>query len=313
MPVRLPDPSAESSRALPSPRAGFRHPAARSRRVDLHTVEEIRGAVDSRDIRAWQREVGPGDVLLAGGSWLFSEPQPGARRLLDLTTAGWPPLTETGEGLEIAATATIAQLAAYRPADLALSPSVRRLVRQCCEALLGSFKVWNVATVGGNLCLALPAGPMTALAAALDGTCTVWTRDGGVRRVAAVDVVTGDRVTALGPGEVLRAVTLPAAALSARVAFRRASLSEHGRSAALVIGRRRAAGGVALTVTAATSRPVRLELAPGLSAAAAAAAVDAAVPPGGWFDDVHGAPAWRRHVTRMFAGQLVAELADPAA
>jgi CO/xanthine dehydrogenase FAD-binding subunit len=276
--------------------------------VDLHFVEEIRGAVDSRDIRAWQRQAGAGDVLLAGGSWLFSEPQPGARRLLDLTTAGWPPFTESGEGLEIAATATIAQLAGFRPGGLALSPSVVELVRRCCAALLGSFKVWNVATVGGNLCLALPAGPMTALAAALDGTCTVWTRDGGARRVPALDFVTGDRVTALARGEVLRSVTLPADGLAARVAFRRASLRDHGRSAALVVGRLRPGGAVALTITAATPRPVRLELPAGLTSDEVAAAVDLAVPPDGWFDDVHGAPAWRRHVTRLFAGQLVADL-----
>ena len=34
------------------------------------------------------------------------------------------------------------------------------LARRCAEALLMSFKVQHVATVGGNLCLALPAGAM---------------------------------------------------------------------------------------------------------------------------------------------------------
>ena len=56
-----------------------------------------------------------GDAFLAGGTWLFSEPQPGLSRLVDLTRMGWAPLTVTPAGLEIAATCTIATLAAFEP------------------------------------------------------------------------------------------------------------------------------------------------------------------------------------------------------
>ena len=98
----------------------------------------------------------PGDALLGGGTWLFSEPQPAVRRLVDLDALGWEPLRVSDQGLHIAATCTVAHLAAA-----ALPWEAACLVRPCCEALLGSFKVWAMATVGGNLCLALPAGPMT--------------------------------------------------------------------------------------------------------------------------------------------------------
>ena len=50
----------------------------------------------------------------------------------------------------------------------------RPLIDQCCRAFLASFKIWKTATVGGNLCMALPAGPMIALTAALDGDCVIW-------------------------------------------------------------------------------------------------------------------------------------------
>ena len=43
--------------------------------------------------------------------------------------------------------------------------------------------------------------------------------------------------TALGPGDVLRAVEIPAAALRSRTALRKASLAPLGRSAALLAGR----------------------------------------------------------------------------
>ena len=91
----------------------------------------------------------------------------------------------------------MAELAAFAgPAEWTATP----LFRQCCTALVGSFKVWNVATVGGNICLALPAGPMTSLCAALDGVAVVWTPDGGERRVPVAEFVVGDRRTVLAPG-----------------------------------------------------------------------------------------------------------------
>jgi CO/xanthine dehydrogenase FAD-binding subunit len=277
--------------------------------VDLNTVRDVVTVPDDAGLRAWQVGRRIGDVLLAGGTWIFSEPQPRARRLVDLTTAGWPALTERPEGLEVAATATFAELAAFRPSGLAVSASVRRLVQQCCEALVGSFKVWNAATVGGNLCLSLPAGPMTSLAASLDGSCTVWTAGGEVRRVPALHLVTDDGTNVLAPGDVLRSVTLPAAPLDSRVAFRRAALSPLGRSAALVVGRRTAEGATAVTVTAATCRPVRVILPADAPAPTVHARLDAAVPESLWHHDVHGALAWRQHLTHLFAEQVHAEVA----
>ena len=145
--------------------------------MDIDTITEFRPAPGT----AWQ----PGDAWLAGGTWLFSQPQPGLRRLLDLRGFGWDPLTERPGGLEIAATCTLAELARWRPAGVH-EPRPRAwpavpLLRHCCDALLASFKVQNMATVGGNIALALPAGAMTSLAASLDGTATIWSPGGGPR------------------------------------------------------------------------------------------------------------------------------------
>ena len=83
------------------------------------------------------------------------------------------------------------------------------LFRQCAQALVGSFKVWNVATVGGNICLALPAGPMTSLCAALDGVAVCGPRTAASAGCPSSEFVVGERRTVLAPGEVLRAVHLP--------------------------------------------------------------------------------------------------------
>ena len=147
-----------------------------------------------------------GDAWLAGGTWLFSEPQRELRRLFDLTAFDWEPLREHADGLEIAATCTLAQLAGWpgRPGWPGAA-----LVGDCCRALLGSFKIWNAATVGGNLCLALPAGPMTSLAVALDGVHTIWEPDGSQRTLPAREFVLDANVNALAPGELLRSTWLP--------------------------------------------------------------------------------------------------------
>jgi len=255
-----------------------------------------------------------GDAWLGGGSWLFSQPQPRLRRLLDLHAFGWPALTETDDGLSIAATCTLAELARWRPARPSRA-SAAELARQCCDALLGSFKVQNVATVGGNICLSLPAGPMTSLTAALDGVAAIARPDGGVRRLAVADLVTGDGVNALAPGELLTRVDLPAAALTA---FRQVSLSAVGRSAVLVIARRcrgehGSAGETVVTVTAATPRPLLLRFDGQPAPGDALNALDAAVSAGGadarYLDDVHGSAPWRAAMTRRCVAGVIAELA----
>jgi hypothetical protein len=95
------------------------------------------------------------------------------------------------------------------------------------------------------------------------------------------------------------------------VVFRRGSLSTLGRSAALVIGRR-TDGRTALTVTAATRRPVRLLVGPD-DVPGLPSLLDAAVPASMWHDDVHGRPDWRRQLTLLLAAQVVAELSEAVA
>src|ERR1700759_957319 len=66
--------------------------------MDLNTGVEIRDARDPPPRR-------PGGARLGGGPFLFSEPQPHLRRLVDLSRTGWQPVTRTPDGsLEIAST-----------------------------------------------------------------------------------------------------------------------------------------------------------------------------------------------------------------
>lgn len=273
--------------------------------MDLPTIEAVVPARDVGTLRT--AHTGDGTTaLLAGGTWLFSVPQPHLRTLVDLTTMGWEPFTVTPQGLRISATCPVGALL-----DVPAQPgwAAHPLLKQCVRALLASFKVRSVATVGGNVCLALPAGAMTSLTSALDGVAELWAPDGSVRWLPVAEFVTGNTRNALAPGEVLRAVEVPEVALRSRTAFRRTSLSRLGRSASLVIGRVDPDGGFVLTVTAATSRPVVLRHPALPDVTALLADVEAAVDAGpGWFDDVHGAPDWRRATTLRSVREIVTEL-----
>ena len=121
---------------------------------------------------------------------------------------------------------------------------------------------------------------------------------------------------ALGrPGELLRCIHLPAHALAKRFAIRQASLTHFGRSAALVIGTCLAdeARDICLTITAATPRPVQLSFERLPSAEDLRRAIDDRIPADGYFADVHGSAAYKRHLTYHFAEEIRAELAEPGA
>ncbi len=276
--------------------------------MDLNTVEAVR-TPRSRD-EVWP--LGPTDAILAGGTWLFSEPQPHVTRLIDITALDWPPILLSDNGIEFAATCTLATLNELSTTLPVCRPdwTAAPLFRQCAAALVAGFKIWRTATVGGNICLSLPAGSMISLATALDGTALIWRADGDARTVPVANFVTGVTTNVLHTGEVLRSVHLPAAALRGRIAYRKLAPSALGRSGVVVIGRRDSpADGDALTVsvTAATVRPYvfRFDSPPSRDALQEAFTV---IPDEAWTRDAHGDPDWRAAMTRRLADEIVAEL-----
>jgi CO/xanthine dehydrogenase FAD-binding subunit len=273
--------------------------------MDLNTITEVARPQTRAQLPVWTA----GDAWLAGGTWLFSEPQAHLKRLIDLTDLKWPALTIGDAGLSIAATCTVAQLDALAcPPDWLAAP----LIDQCCRAYLASFKIWKTATVGGNLCMSLPAGPMISLTSALDGVCTIWKADGSEQKIGVADFVIGDQRNVLSPGDLLRQIDIPIAALKRRSAFRKISLTPVGRSAALLIGSLSGEGRFALTVTASTVRPVQLSFAAIPQASELREALFHHIPDALYHDDVHGKTAWRKHMTLRLAEQIRAELQGEA-
>ncbi|HKF87436.1 MAG TPA: FAD binding domain-containing protein [Propionibacteriaceae bacterium] len=271
--------------------------------MNLNTITEVWRVTGNGDKDFDWRE---GDSWLAGSTWLFSEPQPHLRRLLDLQGFDWEPLVVGEQGLQISPTCTIAQLEALQaPPDWSAAP----LLHQCCHAFLASFKVWNTATVGGNICMSLPAGPMISLTVALEGVYTLRLRDGGERRVAAEEFVAGNHQNILQPGDLLRSIDVPIAALRKQTCFRRVSLTHLGRSTALLIGTLSPQDGAfMLTVSASTVRPIRLSFDEVPDARSLRERLRETIADFMYHDDVHGAPDYRKHLTFHLGEEIRREL-----
>jgi CO/xanthine dehydrogenase FAD-binding subunit len=271
--------------------------------VDISTITEvIRHPADPPGAE-WR----PGDAWLAGGTWLFSDQQPDLRRLIDLMPLGWNALATGDDGIDIGAMCTIHDLYEFAAtSDWRAAP----LLRTSCEAFLASFKVWNSATVGGNVCMALPAGPMITITVALESTYTLLASDGSERTLDAADFVTGNHANALYPGEVLRSIHVPADALHKRYTHRRFTLTHLGRSTIFMIATQTpGTTDLLLTITAGTTHPVRLTFDTAPAAATLQDAIDA-IGDDVWFDDPNGTPDHRRHLAKYYAEEIRAELAE---
>ncbi len=271
--------------------------------MNLNTITDVKRPKSIDEIPEWHE----GYAWLAGGTWLYSTPQIDTHTLIDLETLRWPALKADAGGLEIAATCTIAELDGFAaPPEWTSAP----LLRLCCRALLMSFKIYNAATIGGNICMSLPAGAMISLTASLEGVYTLWPRGGNPRKVSALDFVTGNHKNVLQPGELLRSIHLPAEALTKRFAFRRSSLTHLGRSAALIVGTSdKRKNDLTLTITASTSRPFQIKFDRMPSSDEMCHAIETHVAQEEWFGDVHGSARYKRHLTYYYAVQIREELA----
>jgi hypothetical protein len=104
--------------------------------MNLNSIKEVKQPRAAGEIGHWRE----GDAWLAGGTWLFSEPQFATDTLIDLQQLGWPALQQTPGGLEISATCTIAELCHFAaPAEW----TAAGMFEECSNALLASFKIWN--------------------------------------------------------------------------------------------------------------------------------------------------------------------------
>ena len=92
--------------------------------------------------------------------------------------------------------------------DVATSPDLGLAAR--AAATIADQQVRNRGTIGGSLAHGDPASDLPTVLLALDGTVTITGQAGGTREVAAAELFQDYLTTAVGPGEILTEVRLPA-------------------------------------------------------------------------------------------------------
>lgn len=196
--------------------------------MDLPNIQTYLRPDDVQNIPNW----GEDWAWLAGGTWLFSEPQPHLKVLVDIQHLGWSEIEVAGDYLIIGATCPLIKLLEYPwlPEWIAIQG-----LKSAVSALAASLKVINVATVGGNICLALSVGTIAPLMVALNASYEIWNINKEVHQVRAEDFQIGSRQTILQPGEILRRILIPLPNLTWQVNYQRFSIAATDPALAIVV------------------------------------------------------------------------------
>ncbi len=172
-------------------------------------LKDYRLAADPAEALHLLRE-GPGvGRFIAGGTDLFLD-RPPCDFVVDISRAGLDGVAVSDQGdLAIGAATTLQTLAESEAVGEFAGGALARVA-----ALCGNRPVRTTATLGGNLCQALPSADMAPVLLALDATCLIMGQDeqGEVEQesVPLKDFFVGPRLTVL-EGRLLAGLYLPAA------------------------------------------------------------------------------------------------------
>ena len=268
--------------------------------MDLHSVETYLCPTDLKEVKNWQ----PGWAWLAGGTWMFSESQPQINTLVDMQGLEWSELKVTPSGLSIGATCVMNRLLQFSyPERWTAVKALQSAVHE-----LASFKVQNVATVAGNLCLALPASTFAPVMVALGASYEILPLKGTPYWVSALDFQTGAKQTILKPGEVLRKILIPQAFLDWRVNYQRTCVATAGLAVSIVVALHNPHSQVRFGIGACLRAPRLLEFSHVPSTTELAQALDAQIPLTDFIDDQSASAIYRRHLTQVLMERSLQEV-----
>jgi carbon-monoxide dehydrogenase medium subunit len=212
--------------------------------------------------------------------------------------------------LELGAMVTYSEL--VRSPDVA---AARPLLAEIA-ATIADRQVQNRGTVGGNVCVNDPTNHLPPLFSALGATFTIL-GPGGARTVQSGEFFLGVYLTAVGEGELLTRVTVPAREAGSGDAMEGITLGKHGTylvSAAATVG----PGGVRVAIGCVSGVPERAtlleerlagaELTSDTVHAAVAGIGDALDPPA----DVHASADYRRRLAEVCCERAVLAAAKRA-
>ncbi|MGB3491752.1 MAG: FAD binding domain-containing protein [Elainellaceae cyanobacterium] len=269
--------------------------------MDLYTVDTYLKPRQLQELPPWE----DGWAWLAGGTWLFTEPQPQVDTLVDMGHLGWAEMEVSAAGLTLGATCIMGRLLEMDyPSEWCAVQALQSAVHE-----LASFKIQNMATVAGNLCLALPASTFAPVMVLLGAEYLIQPLEGEPYLLPAAEFQVGAKQTVLNPGDILRQIYISADMLTWKVNYRRICV---------------ATAGIAVAIAVAAYNPVTQEVRVGLgssipaprlltfegipSAADIEAALDQHIPLEQFIDDATASASYRRHVTAVLIRRAIAEI-----
>ena len=298
--------------------------------MDLHNIDNYLLPKDINQVTNW----GEDWSWLAGGTWLFSEPQPEIKTLVDIQSLGWdeiefidppnprhflqrrePPQrsgspykgglnnSHQGELLAIGATCPLIKLLQHP--WLAEYSAVKGF-KGAINALSASLKVVNMATVGGNICLALSVGTLAPVMVALDASYEIWNQ-GKSRIIAASYFQIASRQTILQSGELLRRVLIPVENMKWQVDYQRFGIAASDTALAIVVGAYNStAKKLRLVIGASVAAPILFEfegdLEKNFNYIASLKNLD-------FIEDAKASAVYRREITQILIKQSLNQLA----
>ena len=266
--------------------------------MDLPKIENYLCPQDFTSVQNW----GEDWAWLAGGTWLFSEPQPHLKTLVEMQDLGWSELEISNQEVAIGATCTLKRLQELNHPEY---PALK-VFKLAISALAASWKVVNVATVGGNLCLALAVGTLAPVMIVLGAKYELINPMLSSHWVEAKDFQTGIQKTLLQSGEVLRKVVIPANYLQWQISYDRFGIAATDPALAIVVVAYHAPSQrVRIGIGASVPAPKLLEFdfVPDEQQLDAVMELD-------WLEDARASSAYRCHLTKVLVERSLKALVN---
>ena len=139
---------------------------------------------------------------IAGGTDLLVEKNPQVEALIDITGLGLSYIKSDGQGIRIGATTVLA--------DIEASPILKGPYNILAQAArtMGTPQIRNLATIGGNICNAVPSADSAPVLLVL-GAILIIAGPAGERSMDIAEFFQGARKNALDRGELLTEIQLP--------------------------------------------------------------------------------------------------------
>src|SRR6478736_808230 len=216
--------------------------------------------------------------------------------------AGSPDTLDELRGIELGADGTleIGAMTTYSEIIASGEARARPILGEVC-AQIADVQVRNRGTIGGNVCTSDPTNHLPPLLAALGATFVVQGGD-GARDVSAEEFFLGVYLTAVGPGELLTKIRIPAGRSDG---FAAVTLGVDGTcivSAAASVN-----GGVRIALGCVDAVPVVVTPASTDEETIRAAVRDADFEPPA---DVHASSDYRRHLAEVLAARATKQASE---